>query len=180
MVPLGAIAKVCDIKRARCMVMRYNMYRAAPINGNPAGVSSGQARPPMQEATQPRSAVASMRIEWTELALLQLQTGNTAMWVFALAVVLVFLVLAAQYESWALPLAVILVVPMCLLCSIVGVVSANMDINIFTQVGFVVLIGLACKNAILIVEFAKAQSEIGTPPYQATLEACKLRLPRSS
>jgi multidrug efflux pump len=118
----------------------------------------------------------AMRSEWTELALLQLQTGNTAMYVFLLAVVLVFLVLAAQYESWSLPLAVILVVPMCLLCSIAGVALAHMDVNIFTQVGFVVLIGLACKNAILIVEFAKAQREAGTPRYQATLEACTLRL----
>jgi multidrug efflux pump len=98
------------------------------------------------------------------------------MWVFLLAVVLVFLVLAAQYESTSLPLAVILVVPMCLLCSITGVLIGRMDINIFTQVGFVVLIGLACKNAILIVEFAKAQRESGVPRFQATLEACKLRL----
>src|SRR6267154_1716377 len=118
----------------------------------------------------------SMRYEWTELALLQLQTGNTAMWVFILAVVLVFLVLAAQYESWSLPLAVILVVPMCLLCSIVGVIIAQMDVNIFTQIGFVVLVGLACKNAILIVEYARAQREAGVPAFAATLEACKLRL----
>jgi multidrug efflux pump len=90
--------------------------------------------------------------------------------------VLVFLVLAAQYESWSLPLAVILVVPMCLLCSIAGVVVAHLDINIFTQIGFVVLVGLACKNAILIVEFAKAQREKGVPTYEATLAACKLRL----
>ena len=93
-----------------------------------------------------------------------------------LAVVLVFLVLAAQYESWSLPLAVILVVPMCLLCSIAGVIVAQMDINIFTQVGFVVLVGLACKNAILIVEFAQARREAGVPRYEATLEACQLRL----
>ena len=118
----------------------------------------------------------TMRTEWTELALLQLQTGNTAMWVFLLAVVLVFLVLAAQYESWSLPLAVILVVPMCLLCAIAGVVMAKMDINIFTQIGFLVLVGLACKNAILIVEFAKAQREAGVPRHEATLEACQLRL----
>ncbi len=117
-----------------------------------------------------------MRFEWTELALLQLQIGNTAMLVFLLAVVLVFLVLAAQYESWSLPLAVILVVPMCLLCSIAGVFLAHLDVNIFTQVGFVVLVGLACKNAILIVEFAKTRREAGADRRQATLEACKLRL----
>src|SRR5206468_1987725 len=114
--------------------------------------------------------------EWTELAPLQLQTGNTALIVFALAVVLVFLVLAAQYESWSLPLAVILVVPMCLLCSIAGVVLARQDVNIFTQVGFIVLVGLACKNAILIVEYAKAQRENDVPAYEATLAACRLRL----
>ena len=118
----------------------------------------------------------TMRTDWTELALLQLQTGNTAMYAFTLAVALVFLVLAAQYESWTLPLAVILVVPMCLLCSITAVSQAHMDINIFTQIGFIVLVGLACKNAILIVEFAKAQREAGQPRFQATLEACKLRL----
>jgi predicted RND superfamily exporter protein len=117
-----------------------------------------------------------MQYEWTELALLQLQTGNTAMYVFVLAVVLVFLVLAAQYESWSLPLAVILVVPMCLLCSIGGMVMADMDVNIFTQIGFVVLVGLACKNAILIVEFAKLRREEGATAREATLEACQLRL----
>ena len=97
--------------------------------------------------------------------------------IFPLAVVFVFLVLAAQYESWALPLAVILVVPMCLLCSIVGLHIAGMDVNIFTQIGFVVLVGLASKNAILIVEFAKHKREdAGLPRYRATLEACQLRL----
>ena len=139
------------------------------------GISSGQAIDLMEDSVKP-GLPPSMRYEWTELALLQLQTGNTAMLVFLLAVVLVFLVLAAQYESWSLPLAVILVVPMCLLCSIAGVVMAQMDVNIFTQVGFVVLVGLACKNAILIVEFAKARREVGVPRYEATLEACKLRL----
>jgi multidrug efflux pump len=118
----------------------------------------------------------AMRHEWTELAYLQLQTGGTAMLVFALAVLLVFLVLAAQSENWSLPLAVILVVPMCLLCSVGGVLLTHMDVNIFTQVGFVVLIGLACKHAILIVEFAKARREAGVPRHRATLEACRLRL----
>jgi multidrug efflux pump len=98
------------------------------------------------------------------------------MYAFLLAVVLVFLVLAAQYESWALPLAVILVVPMCLLCSIAGVIFAGMDINIFTQIGFVVLVGLACKNAILIVEYARARNQAGVSVFEATLDACRLRL----
>jgi multidrug efflux pump len=129
----------------------------------------------MQSAAK-SELLPSMRVEWTELALLQLQSGNTAMYAFLLAVVLVFLVLAAQYESWALPLAVILVVPMCLLCSLAGVRGANMDVNIFTQIGLVVLVGLACKNAILIVEYARAGQEAGKPLFEATLDACQLRL----
>ncbi len=175
MVPFGTLAKVRDMS-GPVMLVRYNMYPSAAINGNPApGVSSGQAIARMEGAAR-KDLPRSMRLEWTEMALLELQTGNTAMKVFFLAVVLVFLVLAAQYESWSLPLAVILVVPMCLLCSIAGVALGHMDINIFTQVGFVVLVGLACKNAILIVEFAKAQRESGVPRYQATLDAVKLRL----
>src|SRR5258705_1391043 len=119
----------------------------------------------------------SMRSDWTELTYLQLQAGNTAIFVFVLAVVFVFLVLAAQYESWTLPLAVILVVPMCLLCSITGVVLlGQMDVSIFTQIGFVVLVGLASKNAILIVEFAKQRREAGVPAREAVLEASRLRL----
>ena len=102
-----------------------------------------------------------MAFDWTELTFLQLQAGNAAIYVFALGVVFVFLVLAAQYESWSLPLAVILVVPMCLLCSVTGVAWMGSDVNIFTQIGFVVLVGLAGKNAILIVEFAKQQREAG-------------------
>src|SRR6185437_13725575 len=138
-------------------------YPAAAVHADAAPeTSSGQAIASLEADAQDNLS-RSMRTEWTELAYLQLQTGNTAMWVFLLAVVLVFLVLAAQYESWALPLAVILVVPMCLFCAIVGVVMAHMDINIFTQIGFLVLVGLACKNAILIVEFAKAQREAGKP-----------------
>src|SRR5205823_5647809 len=158
------------------MVMRYNMYPSAAVHAD-AGpdTSSGQAIAGLEQLAN-AELPQSMRTEWTELALLQLQTGNTAMWVFLLAVVLVFLVLAAQYESWTLPLAVILVVPMCLLCSIAGVVFARMDINIFTQIGFLVLVGLACKNAILIVEYAKHQHESGVSRYHATLEACTLRL----
>jgi multidrug efflux pump subunit AcrB len=175
MVPLGAMASVREIN-GPVLIQRYNMYPSAPINGEPApGASSGEAIHLMAAAAN-QDLPRGMKTEWTELALLQIQTGNTAMWVFLLAVVLVFLVLAAQYESWSLPLAVILVVPMCLLFSIAGVALAGMDINIFTQVGFVVLVGLACKNAILIVEFAKLQHEAGQPRREATLAACKLRL----
>jgi hypothetical protein len=117
-----------------------------------------------------------MDLQWTKLTLLQILAGNTAIIVFAVAVVLVFLVLAAQYESLSLPLAVILVVPMCLLSSVIGVWLAGMDINIFVQIGFVVLVGLASKNAILIVEFAKEKSSHGASAVEATVEACRLRL----
>ncbi len=143
-------------------VMRYNMYSATAIIGETSpGTSSGQAIAMMEEIAAgelPRS----MAYDWTELTFLQ-QAGNTAIYVFGLAVVFVFLVLAAQYESWKLPLAVILVVPMCLLCSIVGVQLGGIEVSIFTQIGFVVLVGLACKNAILIVEFAKQRQEEGEP-----------------
>jgi len=177
MVPLATVAKPRWIS-GPVMIQRYNMYVAAPVNGAPAaGVSSGEAIRQMEDSVRRQlGQVHAMNYDWTELAKLQLETGNTAMLVFVLAVVLVFLVLAAQYESWSLPLAVILVVPMCLLCSIAGVAVAHMDVNVFTQIGFVVLVGLACKNAILIVEYAKAQREEGAESYQATLAACHLRL----
>ena len=158
------------------MGMRYNMYAATAITGNPApGTSSGEAIALLQEIAR-QELPRSMAFDWTELAFMQLQAGNTATGVFGLAVVFVFLVLAAQYESWKLPLAVILVVPMCLLCSLVGVSLAHMDVSLFTQIGFVVLVGLASKNAILIVEFAKQSQEAGVSRREATLQACRLRL----
>jgi multidrug efflux pump len=172
------LATLMDVRNTSgpVMGMRYNMYSATAITGNPApGTSSGEAIGLLQgiaEEELPRS----MAFDWTELAFMQLQAGNTATGVFGLAVLFVFLVLAAQYESWKLPLAVILVVPMCLLCSIVGVTLAHMDVSLFTQIGFVVLVGLASKNAILIVEFAKQAQESGVSRREATLEACRLRL----
>lgn len=175
MVPLATLASG-KLVSGPVSLMRYNMYSAAPIFGNNApGTSSGQAITVM-DALADSELPPSMMHEWTELTYLQIEAGSTALFVFALAVVFVFLVLAAQYESWKLPLAVILVVPMCLLCSIAGVALANLDVNIFTQIGFVVLVGLASKNAILIVEFAKQQQEEGKPRREATLEACRLRL----
>ncbi len=176
MVPLADFAAVIYVSGPN-LVMRYNMYTSAAVNADVGpGTSSGQAIERLKAIADSEELPQSMRTEWTELAKLQLETGNTAMLAFLFAVVLVFLVLAAQYESWALPLAVILVVPMCLLCAVTGVVLAKSDINIFTQIGFLVLVGLACKNAILIVEFAKAQREAGRTRYQATLDACQLRL----
>ncbi|WP_010586723.1 efflux RND transporter permease subunit [Schlesneria paludicola] len=175
LVPLAGVASVREVT-GPVMVIRYNLYPSAVVNVNgTAGTSSGQVIDRMNGLSQ-NVLLPSMSAEWTELALLQLEAGNTAMFAFLLAVVLVFLVLAAQYESWSLPLAVILVVPMCLLCSLIGVYMARMDINIFTQIGFVVLVGLACKNAILIVEFARARCLAGLNRRDATLEACRLRL----
>jgi hydrophobe/amphiphile efflux-1 (HAE1) family protein len=176
MVPLGTVAEVRDMS-GPAMLLRYDMYPAAAVNGNMApGTSSGEGVA-LVERVAGKQLPPSMESEWTELTFMQKQAGGTAMAVFALAVLFVFLLLAAQYESWALPLAVILVVPMCLLCSIAGVAWARMDVNIFTQIGFVVLVGLASKNAILIVEFAKQQQqEEGMARYDATLTACRLRL----
>jgi len=175
MVRLGTLMSVRDTTGPVAPIP-YKMYAAAAVTGNSSpGTSSGQAIARMQEVAN-RALPESMASEWTELTFLQLQAGNQAIFVFALAVVFVFLVLAAQYESWSLPLAVILVVPMCLLCSVVGVRLAGMEVNLFTQIGFVVLVGLASKNAILIVEFAKQRQESGVPRREATLEACRLRL----
>ena len=158
------------------MLLRYNLYSAVAITGNTSpGTSSGEAVPLMQEIAD-HQLPHSMAYDWTELTYLQNQAGNTALYAFALAVVFVFLVLAAQYESWKLPMAVILVVPMCLLCSLTGVDAAGMDVTIFTQIGFIVLVGLASKNAILIVEFAKQRQEAGETGRQATLDATRIRL----
>jgi multidrug efflux pump len=175
MVPMNTLASIRDIA-GPVMLTRYNTYPAAPINGNVGpNTSSGQAVGTMN-ALSHEELGNNMLTEWTELTLLQVQAGNTAMYIFAGSVLLVFAVLAALYESWSLPLAVILVVPMCLLCSIAGVAVMQMDVNIFTQIGFIVLVGLASKNAILIVEFAKQQRESGRDRREATLEACRLRL----
>jgi multidrug efflux pump len=175
MVPLGTMINVNEIG-GPVMITRYNLYPAAPIMGGALPpLSSGQGIDLMQReaaSVLPRS----MSTEWTELTYMQIKAGNTAMFVFGAAVVFVFLVLAAQYESWTLPMAVILVVPMCLLCALAGVFLRRLPMDIFVQIGFVVLVGLACKNAILIIEFAKQLRESGQSVFTATTEACRLRL----
>jgi multidrug efflux pump len=157
-------------------VMHYNIYPSAEINGSTLpGVSSGQAIDVMQTLAD-KTLPSQFGYEWTELSLQEILAGNSALYIFPLCALFVFLVLAAQYESWSLPLAIILIVPMCLFAAISGVYLRGSDNNIFTQIGFVVLIGLACKNAILIVEFAKQQMDAGLSRQDAAIEASKLRL----
>jgi multidrug efflux pump len=177
MVPLGAVLSIREIG-GPINIGRYNMYHAAAILGaTEPGVSSGQGIEEMENICR-EVLPPGFAFEWTEINYMQVDAAKN-IWnnlIFPLAVVFVFLVLAAQYESWALPLAVILVVPMCILSSLTGVYVTQGDINIFTQIGFVVLVGLASKNAILIVEFAKKRREAGLPRREATLAACRLRL----
>ncbi|MGH8260457.1 MAG: efflux RND transporter permease subunit, partial [Steroidobacteraceae bacterium] len=172
MVPLGSLVTVTP-SFGPDVAQRYDAYRAADLSGGPApGYSSGQAQAAMARIlneTLPRG----MAFEWTELAYQQRISGNTAALVFPLCVLFVLLVLAAQYESLTLPLAVILIVPMCLLAALGGVLLDHGDDNVFVQIGLLVLVGLACKNAILIVEFAKNSAR---EPHAAVLEAARLRL----
>ena len=176
MVPLGTLVKVKEAYGPD-RAMRYNGYPAAEINGGPApGFSSGQAEALMAKLAGDNLS-KGMAFEWTDLTYQRILAGNTAIYVYPLCLLLVFLVLAAQYESFRLPLAIILIVPMCLLFAITGVWLKGSDNNIFTQIGLIVLVGLACKNAILIVEFAKhKQDEEGLSPFDAAIEACRLRL----
>ena len=175
MVPLGTLVKVSET-HGPDRAMRYNGYPAAEINGGPApGFSSGQAEAliaKLADENLPKGAA----FEWTDLTYQRILAGNSAVYVYPLCLLLVFLVLAAQYESFRLPLAIILIVPMCLLFAITGVWLKGSDNNIFTQIGLIVLVGLACKNAILIVEFAKHNQDEGLSPFQAAIQASRLRL----
>ncbi len=175
MVPIGAIATVRFVTGPD-RVAHYNVYLAADINSQAApGFSSGQSTAAMERVLQ-ATLPNGYSYEWTELTFQQKSTANTAVLVFPLCVLLVFLILAAQYESWSLPLAIILIVPMCLLSSMTGVWLTGSDNNILTQIGFIVLVGLACKNAILIVEFARERYDQGAAVIEAAVEACRLRL----
>jgi multidrug efflux pump subunit AcrB len=174
-VPLGSFTTVTNIS-GPYRVPRHNLYTTAELDGSPApGYSQGQAIDIMQRLAA-ETLPDGFGYEWTTLAFQQVRAGNTAMFAFALAVVFVFLVLAAQFESVTLPLAVIMIVPMCLVAAITGVMLRGQDNNILTQVGFIVLIGLAAKNAILIVEFAKQLEDQGRDRFAAAVEAARLRL----
>ena len=174
-VPLGSFTTVRDIS-GPYRLPRYNLYPAAELDGAPApGYSQGDAIVAMQKLAA-ETLPPGFSYEWTTLAFQQIRAGNTAIFAFVLGVAFVFLVLAAQYESLTLPLAVILIVPMCLVAAIIGVVLRGQDNNILTQVGFIVLIALAAKNAILIVEFAKQLEDQGRDRHTAAVEAARLRL----
>ena len=175
-VPLGSVATVQEVSGAD-KITRYNMFPAADLSGQPApGASTGDALAAIERLAK-EILPTSFTTEWTEIALQQKLAGNSAIYIFPLCVLFVFLLLAALYESWSLPLAIILIVPMCLFSAIGGVWLRSMENNIFTQIGFVVLVGLACKNAILIVEFAKQiQDRDGKDRFTAAVEACRLRL----
>ncbi|HMF11724.1 MAG TPA: efflux RND transporter permease subunit, partial [Gemmataceae bacterium] len=184
MVPLGAVAEVRD-SAGPVTITRYNTFLASTITGSwQPGVSTGDVLRTM-EALADKELPRSMTSEWTELSYLQKQSSKIDQFrdlrqnpfsAFVLGAVLVFFVLAGLYEGWSLPLAVILVVPMCVLCALTGVAVRGLDNNIFTQVGFVVLIGLACKNAILIVEFARDRQQEGASRFNAAVEAAQVRL----
>jgi multidrug efflux pump len=175
MIPLQTLISVRDIT-GPAIVNHYNKDTSAEINGNMTpGTSSGQAIALMEELAQ-KHLPEGAGYEWTELMYQEIKSGNTAVTVFALGTLLVFLVLCFQYESWTLPMAIILIVPMCLLAAITGVWLCKMDNNIFTQIGLVVLIGLAAKNAILVVEFAKERHEEGMSLREAAMEASRTRL----
>jgi HAE1 family hydrophobic/amphiphilic exporter-1 len=174
MVPLGTLIEV-ERTLGPQIITRYNLFPAATINGSTApGYSSGQALALMEQMATTKLP-ASMGYEWTGMSYQEKQVGSEAIMVFALAVLLVFLVLAAQYESWSSPAAVILVVPLALLGTVIALLMRGFDNNVYTQIGIVLIIGLASKNAILIVEFAREQRTKGQNILEAASEAAKLR-----
>jgi multidrug efflux pump subunit AcrB len=175
MVPLGAVATVED-RNGAYRVVRYNLYPSIEVEGDVApGHSSGQALAAMERLAAERLP-DGFGYEWTELAYQEKKVGNTTILIFGAAGLFVFLVLAAQYESWSLPLSIVLIVPMCLLAAITGLTLRGFDINILAQIGFVVLVGLAAKNAILIVEFARQAEATGIARVESAVTAARTRL----
>ncbi|RYE72180.1 MAG: multidrug efflux RND transporter permease subunit, partial [Hyphomicrobiales bacterium] len=175
MIPLSALLKVTETAGPE-RAMRYNGFLSADVNGNTApGFSSGQAQDAVARIAA-ETLPAGISFEWTELTYQQIIAGNSAVLIFPLSILLVFLVLAAQYESLALPISIVLIVPMGLLAALFGVWLTGGDNNVFTQIGLIVLVGLSAKNAILIVEFARELEFEGMTPMKAAVEASRLRL----
>jgi HAE1 family hydrophobic/amphiphilic exporter-1 len=175
MVPIGSVASFRDVT-GPYRVPRYNLYPAAEVQGGTLpGVSSSYGIAAMEKLAAERLP-SGIGYEWTDLVFQQKQAGNTAILIFGASVLFVFMVLAAQYESWSLPLSVVLIVPMCLLAAVTGLMLRGMNVDILAQIGFVVLVGLASKNAILIVEFAKQAQEEGATAAEAAVQAAKTRL----
>ncbi len=175
MVPLGSVLNV-EWRSGPDRVVRYNMFPGAEVQGDSApGYSSGDAIAAIERLAREKLP-SGMQIAWTDLAYQEQLAGNTAIFIFPLCVLFVFLVHSAEYESWSLPMAIILIAPVCLPFALGGVWGRGMDNNLITQIGFVVLIGLAAKNAVLIVEFAKQLEEEGRSTIEAAVEACRLRL----
>jgi hydrophobe/amphiphile efflux-1 (HAE1) family protein len=175
MVPIGSVAQFHDVT-GPYRVPRYNLFPAAEVQGNAApGVSSGYALA-MMEHLAAEHLPPGFGFEWTDLAFQQRQPGTSTLAIFGASVLFVFLVLAAQYESWSLPLTVVLIVPMCLLAAVSGLMLRGMSVDVLSEIGFVVLVGLAAKNAILIVEFAKQDEEAGETPAEAAAHAARTRL----
>ncbi len=175
LVPLGTLVDIKDVTGPE-LVQRYNMYVSVPVQGNAApGVATGTALAQMEGIAE-EIMPSGTSFEWTELAFQERNTGNTAVFIFALSVLFVFLALAAQYESWLLPFAIVLIVPLGVLAALVGVTLRGLDNNVLVQIGLIVLIGLAAKNAILIVEFARQAQERGASVIEAAVEAARLRL----
>jgi HAE1 family hydrophobic/amphiphilic exporter-1 len=175
LVPLGTLVEIRDVT-GPSLVQRYNMYVSVPVQGNAApGVSTGTALDLMEKVAA-ENLPPGTSYEWTELALQERQTGNTAVFIFGLSVLFVFLALAAQYESWIMPFAIVLIVPLGVLAALLGVAFRGLDNDILVQIGLIVLVGLAAKNSILIVEFARQAQERGAAPVDAAVEAARLRL----
>ena len=175
MVMLGSVVEFKDVSGPD-RVARYNLYAASELQGEPApGTSSTTALNAIKKLADD-TLPSGFTFEWTDLSYQQITGGNAGLYVFPICVLFVYLVLAAQYGSWTLPFAVILIVPMCLLAATIGVRIMGQDVNILTQIGFVVLVGLAAKNAILIVEFARDIENEGKPRLEAVIDACRLRL----